>query len=1353
MARLIEPPGADGPVNEAERLAVEILARRLPETYTVIPNVVVAQAGGQRFEYDVIVVAPHGVYVVEVKGWQGRLRGDRFEWLLNGRRRRNPMLTTERKAKVLKSRLVDHVQALGRVRVEAVVVLVGERLSVELTAEGTRMVVRLPDLIPLLTDPSAIGQESGVIVGLTPKVCEAILHRTMRRERTLRFRDYEVLDTLEQSEDEALYRARRGDLRGAPEVHLRVVTLSPYLLGEEQRRERIAHLYREAEAFSRMGPHPNVVGPRDVFQDDDGRVVLVLDAEEGRSLRQRLADGTPLTVEERLNLLADVCRGLVHAHAHGVIHRLVTPMHVHLTEDGRGRLADFEFAKLPVDGTPTVWQLDAVGQLDQAYLAPELRSPALGAAGPATDLYGLGRIAWELFTGASVSDLESPATTSPPAGMPADLVELVRKLLQEHPAARLGSALEALKILERLLGSGELRVSTGPRDQYGTGDLIDGEFEVRGRLGTGGFRSVYRVYRALNDHEFALKVFNTGGFDAVRREIAILQEIEHPNIERVVWADQTSQGQWYLVTRLIDGEPLTDYARGVKRLSVEEAIQIGDQLLAALESIHPDKRRIDELLAASRERSLSAEEGDELLRLRASGIVHRDVKPQNILLTRDGAVLIDFNIASPAESEVQTLSGTPRYQAPDAGLLTWNPSVDLFSAGVTLYELICHHHPYEHDIPNASRRPIDPRTFRADLSEDLTTFLVKACAPLADQRFRSAAEMRADLADIGNPLAASPSPDTGAIAQRLSDLLKDAPANVNPMVTELLGLSSQARRSNSETRGLTDLARSTYVQTKLDHELTEAVLAGRHRLVVVTGNAGDGKTAFIQQVEAEALTRDARQEAHGPNGSVIALQNGTVLRTLYDGSQDEEDKEWTSDEVLADFLVPFAVDGNDDGAIRLAAINEGRLRDFIGFHRQRFLGLIELLAELDDPGHGGGDEQLILVNLNLRSVTTGGNQSIFSQQVEAIVDAPFWTPCQTCEHRSRCPIKHNVDTFADPVSGDEVTERLRRLVDVVRLRRTRHLTMRDVRSLISHVLFRDRDCYEIAQLLTAGDEMAIADLAYFQASGRAGIPPDTKLERGAELLAEIDVADVTNPADDRILANRKDVTRMRFPRRESDYPHEAVAHAYEEAGIGYEAEPAQVRRAHAAMRRLAYFERRDHGWIGMLPYRQLQELERVLDPDGVDARADLRDRLLQALCVAQGISRPPQPAAALWLTAGDGAGAINGFRRLPATDFELHIVRQDLPYVESQADRLDLVHVPSGTALPVDLDVLALLDRLREGYVPSMDEGRGLLVHIELFLNRLRALRSTELVLVTDDNLWTISARTGGVVELSEVLP
>jgi len=193
--------------------------------------------------------------------------------------------------------------------------------------------------------------------------------------------------------------------------------------------------------------------------------------------------------------------------------------------------------------------------------------------------------------------------------------------------------------------------------------------------------------------------------------------------------------------------------------------------------------------------------------------------------------------------------------------------------------------------------------------------------------------------------------------------------------------------------------------------------------------------------------------------------------------------------VLRGFLAPFAERGTDDGAARLAAVNEGRLRDFISTHRDRFPSLVELLAELDEPGSRVGDDTVMLVNLNLRSVTAGGADSIFSRQVQAIVGGPFWEPCRTCDHRARCPIKHNVDTFADPVSGGEVTERLRRLVDLVRLRRRRHLTMRDVRSLVSHVLFRDRDCHEVAELLASGDAMAVADIAYFQAPGGLGVPP------------------------------------------------------------------------------------------------------------------------------------------------------------------------------------------------------------------------------------------------------------------------
>ena len=70
MAQLLDY-GSSRPVNEGERLVVAALAERLPEPYLILPNVEIAESNGRRFEYDVIVIAPHGIYVIEVKQWRG----------------------------------------------------------------------------------------------------------------------------------------------------------------------------------------------------------------------------------------------------------------------------------------------------------------------------------------------------------------------------------------------------------------------------------------------------------------------------------------------------------------------------------------------------------------------------------------------------------------------------------------------------------------------------------------------------------------------------------------------------------------------------------------------------------------------------------------------------------------------------------------------------------------------------------------------------------------------------------------------------------------------------------------------------------------------------------------------------------------------------------------------------------------------------------------------------------------------------------------------------------------------------------------------------------------------------------
>jgi len=902
------------------------------------------------------------------------------------------------------------------------------------------------------------------------------------------------------------------------------------------------------------------------------------------------------------------------------------------------------------------------------------------------------------------------------------------------------------------------------------GTLLDGVLRVDEELGGGAFSRVYKVYHMDQQRTFAMKVLTRpDDADVLLAEYNQVGQFlpRHPHIARLRWMSRLAPpvGTPYILSDFVAGETLEPYCDGRKRLALSDVKAIGLKLLDALAALHGDPIPASEGGLAPWPVTSYDSVGDS-----GHVFLHRDIKPANVMLELPSGQpkLIDFNVSARADAATGR-GGTPRYWAPDRGKPEWRPDADLFSLGVVLYELVAQRHPFPDDRPEGGE-PYGVRDVCPDMSisKEFAEFLLKAIQPRGANRFASAREMAKALRAV--PSLHAPAVPEAPVAPVGADAFPGitleawevGKPNYNPYVTRLLTLYSQARRTNSGTRGLDEIARFTYVRTRLDTKLTPAIADGEFQLVVVTGNAGDGKTAFLQRVE-QYFKKDL-------GVSVSALQNGNGSRwmhdglsfeTNYDGSQDEGDLE--SDAVLSRFLSPFA-DGVNAGLggrqVRLIAINEGRLLDFLdhGAERQRFAGLRQQLKRA--LGGQLTPSALLAINLNLRAVAAGGRDSLVEQQLQQLLRDEIWAPCEGCAFRAHCPLRHNADSMRDSASGRAVRERVRRLFEVVHLRRRAHITMRDLRSALSWLLLRDTSCDDIAALLTSMDHVpseearaekrnTLVHLAYPAAyMANDGVRRAAIDDRLVRLLREADVGLVDAPRLDRRLDAAPDsaVPWMAFDDR-SSYQRELL-HAWASAGPQSveDASPAEVllsrRRVVAMWRRWAYFERRDSGWADMLPYRSLELLERMLqarnDTDRQDGGLVVRDRVVEAISLSEGLRHPSVRGRYLALRVSRIKDpSVRSYRLFPRDDFEVLVGGGGLmaKYLESAPDTVELRPVAHrGVAsLRIPLDLLEMLELIRRGYRPSPADLQGLFVNLVIFRNELLNLPFEKVLLTPDD--------------------
>lgn len=1390
MARVNILPGNEGPVGRFEQQVVERI-RTLPNTWTLFPNITIKQPGRDALEYDAVLLGPHAIYVLEAKEWLGRLSGDDTEWLLNRTPRACPMPTVNHKAKVLKSFLA----APRTVWIAPVLVLPND-VTVEVTGGWAENIVRLDQLLAYLQESKRVPDPTNLLT-MQAQWVEHLRGNAGRRDRGARrrFGAYETTEILTILDDLTEFRAKRAVVDDPHPYRVRVWTLDPYL-SDAARLKRLEVIKRPTAAVASIGAHENLLQVLHFDEiHDEHRFYEVTEWSDFGKLHTflRNPDSEKLTLRERLEIALGVAMALEAVHAKGLVHRNLCPETILVGHDRKARLTDFDRAYMEGAGAVTVF--GDVRTRNNAYLPPELENPAEYDFDTASDMYSFGVLLFELLTGrtpfASPTDARAargrpkdlPSALRP--GLEASLDELVLQLLavddfQSRPSAtEVAAALRTILDDSRHPRSEEPRVATQPTARFEEGSVIDGVYRIEKELGGGAASKVYRIFHLEHARRYAMKVLH--GHD---QDESSLQELNtgielphHPSIARVYWQGRLLQPPRspYVLTEFVDGETLESYCEGRKTLPLREARDVILRLLDALAAIHPPVDAINGLRAKIDRGDASASDRQQLEKLQGQGFLHRDIKPANLMLAMPERTpkIIDFNIAA-RYAEAKGVAGTPRYMAPDRGAPDWQPHHDLFSLGVVFYELVLHQHPYPNDTPGRGA-PLHPWDLAHGkmLSHAFADFLHRAVQPDGARRFRSASEMAEALRAI--EALNAPVSDDAPVTQSNTSLTllpeEQGRSDYNPYVTRLLTLYSQARYTNSGTRGLDDIARLTYVRTRLDDRLAPEIVDGRFRLVLISGNAGDGKTAFLQQLE-HAFTERGASVARLPSGNGASwTHDGLQYRSNYDGSQDEGPVR--SDDVLADFLAPFAagVDAVMAGQkVRLIAINEGRLLDFFGHsvHRGRFDALgTALIAHIHD--RAPLPEGVLLVNLNHRAVAvrgTRGEPSLVDAQLGKMLDAALWEPCNRCSLQARCPLKHNADTLRDATAGKAVQERVRRLYEVVHLRRRQHITMRDLRSSLSWLLLRDHGCDDVATLLRRNDPDAAERLArlYYPDAFSADLATSTTTveDRLVRLLRETDVGQVESPALDRALMHRPEkavgwmTVDSRSPHGGSviESLHQNLPHRNGELG---ELADTLTRNRHLAarLRRWAYFERMDDGWKAMLPYRSIDLYERVAmaaddTPEGADARDRLRTLIVEAVSLSEGVRHPQMRREHICLRVSrPKAQRATSFRLFAKHDFEVVIERSETlrRYLEMAPDQVLLqARTGHGTRAPatlrLTLDLLEMLELIRRGYRPGPSDMRGLFVNLMIFRNELLNLPFERVMVTLDqERFHEISAR------------
>jgi serine/threonine protein kinase len=1268
---------------ESEKRAAAILAK-LPNDWTVICNKMLP-AHGRTSEIDFIIIGQRLVFLLDEKSWSDPMTGgDQFWFFANGTSVTNPVNKVDYVARPLAGHLRAKVPSLSDgYLVHAGILLTNAKQPPKINDPrvsnqvfiGSTVIAKLPALDRQQRYPLDAAQRVAIRTSL--------FDLSQRPKTPTQIGDFQISEV---SDGPAGIQVFQATLNGAAR------TLLVYDLTKSRNRAETQAFYdREFKALDDLQATQVVAAIKDPFIWSEDFRVLPIVPPQGSVLATIPPAESSAELADELRRASSCFETLHIIHSKQVIHRALTPAAIVMQGTGAQQKAIFtNFFAARIEEQSIALQLDLL-ELTDPYAHPALAA-SYGQANRATDQYSLALIFLERVSRQAVADLRRDTRALPnlytrwsnaPQQVIQELTELFDSLLngdfaQPRDARAVGTIF------------GDLATRLNPKNMsQPTEQLLDKRYKVLRLLGKGAAAQTYLV----SDIRFpelgfsAIKHFDNAAdvLPQAQAEFNALKSVNTKHLPRIFDIFPAEQDA-HVKMEYIPGQTLEELQSEFP-WQLDQWWKLADHLLNALHELEEQR------------------------------LFHRDIKPANIIYDTEHNrfVLIDFGFAL-GTAQNALPAGTPLYWPPEAFSAATPPaSLDRYALALVLFRALTGTLPFIGSDKQQLELPL-----------------------LTDQRARRLAETLLAALD---PDDTKRPPSTASFSEQLHSAFHtiDVPTETNtqlqPQINQWVdlvrGLMRTSASGNGDNRGLdTDFVRETYVPTALDTTLLPNILHYRPKVVFLSGNPGDGKTAFLEQVRLQLRADGATKIADDPSGWEYVLNDHTY-RSCYDAS--ESHGELSADQQLSARLA--GLEGKPLPAMALTvlvAINDGRLAYFLDRYADTFGAIKQLVATARAQGTKV-DQAVWLIDLKQRAfiaLTPSATPTLARQVLNTLVAPEHWSICATCSAQATCPITANAQALRQRL----VAERLEQLLLLAHLRRQRHITMRDLRSTLALLITGNKTCIDIhAAHLTGNFVQEFQSLAYWQAAFTTNDGSDELLGD----LTMLDPARQSQPALDRYLHHAH--AAPNDPRRELDRAN-------------FESERAWM----GAIKRQMYFTASDavqpaNGMPAtqatqLLPYRHTRKYIELLS-DTADQTV-VRERIAQGLLRSDGLPIQAPPGTLSLRVVYSEQQQLAIVKQFPLEQFVVEVLQpQSGAMVESIPELVLFRHTDGAPRIELPMELFELLMRLADGADPYSEEYKPLLEELAPFKSAMLLREANELVLIESyGQTYTVTQRETQIV-------